>query len=169
MSNQQRLYIAYGSNLNLGQMERRCPTATVVGTAVLENYELLFRGSSDSAVATVEPKEGASVPVLLWNIRPGDEKNLDRYEGYPRLYGKERMTLTLGGREVEAMAYTITPGYEPGLPSAGYYGVIAEGYQSAGFDLSVLDAAVRRSAELMAAPMEELFRAGPHGGMRMGQ
>ena len=26
-----KLYIAYGSNLNLNQMHRRCPTATVVG------------------------------------------------------------------------------------------------------------------------------------------
>ena len=26
-----RLYIAYGSNLNLPQMEYRCPTAKVVG------------------------------------------------------------------------------------------------------------------------------------------
>ena len=28
-------YIAYGSNLNLRQMARRCPTAKVVGTALL--------------------------------------------------------------------------------------------------------------------------------------
>lgn len=156
MSNRKRLYIAYGSNLNLGQMERRCPTAMVVGTATLQNYELLFRGSSTSAVATVEPKEGARVPVLLWDIQPGDEKNLDRYEGYPRLYGKEKMTLTLGDQEVEAMAYIMTPGHEPGLPSAQYHGVIAEGYQSAGFDLTVLEAAVLRSAELMASPIEAL-------------
>ena len=27
-----KLYIAYGSNLNLEQMKRRCPTAEVVGT-----------------------------------------------------------------------------------------------------------------------------------------
>ncbi len=48
---QERLYIAYGSNLNLPQMGRRCPTAKVVGTSEIKNYELLFRG-----VATVEPK-----------------------------------------------------------------------------------------------------------------
>ena len=71
---QERLYIAYGSNLNLPQMERRCPTAKVVGTSEIKNYELLFRG-----VATVEPKEGASVPVLLWKIEALDEAALDRY------------------------------------------------------------------------------------------
>ena len=34
---QERLYIAYGSNLNLPQMERRCPTAKVVGTSEIKN------------------------------------------------------------------------------------------------------------------------------------
>lgn len=156
MSEKKRLYVAYGSNLNLSQMEWRCPTAEVVGTAVLPDYELLFRGSGDSAVATVEPRKGASVPILLWDIRPMDEKALDRYEGYPRLYEKETVTVSMGGEEVEAMAYVMTPGYEPGLPDQRYHDVIAEGYRSAGFDLSVLEAAVQRSAELMAAPMEEL-------------
>lgn len=156
MPDKKRLYVAYGSNLNLEQMERRCPTAKVVGTAELKDHELLFRGSSDSAVATVEPKEGASVPVLLWDIQPGDEKALDRYEGFPRLYGKEDMSVDMGDRTVEAMVYVMTPGREPGLPSELYYGIIQEGYRSAGFDPSVLEAAVQRSAELMAAPMEEL-------------
>ena len=38
-----KLYFAYGSNINLEQMDYRCPDATVVGPVVLENYELLFR------------------------------------------------------------------------------------------------------------------------------
>ena len=37
-----KLYFAYGSNINLEQMDYRCPDATVVGPVVLENYELLF-------------------------------------------------------------------------------------------------------------------------------
>ena len=37
------LYFAYGSNINLGQMEYRCPDASVVGPVVLEGWELLFR------------------------------------------------------------------------------------------------------------------------------
>ena len=37
-------YIAYGSNLNLKQMAMRCPTAKVVGRAMLKDYQLTFRG-----------------------------------------------------------------------------------------------------------------------------
>lgn len=35
-----KLYIAYGSNLNINQMKYRCPTAKLVGKGVVENYEL---------------------------------------------------------------------------------------------------------------------------------
>ena len=41
----ERLYFAYGSNINLEQMAIRCPAAQVVGPAVLDGYELLFRGN----------------------------------------------------------------------------------------------------------------------------
>ena len=35
-----KLYIAYGSNMDEEQMAFRCPTATLVGTAIVEGYEL---------------------------------------------------------------------------------------------------------------------------------
>lgn len=72
MNEKQRLYIAYGSNLNLEQMAFRCPTAKVVGKSELKDYELLFRGGRRGAVATVEPKEGSTVPVLIWEIQNRD-------------------------------------------------------------------------------------------------
>lgn len=44
-----RLYFAYGSNINLEQMAVRCPAALMVGPAVLDGYELLFRGNRRGA------------------------------------------------------------------------------------------------------------------------
>ena len=73
------LYFAYGSNINLGQMEYRCPDASVVGPVVLEGWELLFRRGG---FATIAPKEGETVQGLLWSITPECERSLDRYEGY---------------------------------------------------------------------------------------
>ena len=55
----ERLYIAYGSNLNLEQMKHRCPTAEVVGTSVLRGWQLRFRGGAYSTVATMS---GAKAP-----------------------------------------------------------------------------------------------------------
>ena len=39
----EKLYIAYGSNINLEQMAHRCPSSKVVGTAMLQGYELQFK------------------------------------------------------------------------------------------------------------------------------
>lgn len=141
---QKCLYIAYGSNLNLPQMERRCQTATVAGKSEIKGYELLFRG-----VATVEPKEGGSVPVLLWNIEPRDEAALDRYEGWPHLYRKEMMEVELEGEMVSAMVYVMNNGRYLGMPSQYYYDVIKEGYITAGFDTDVLEKALDRTEELL--------------------
>ncbi len=52
-----QLYVAYGSNLNIRQMKYRCPGAKLYSTGEIENYELQFEGHSDSAFATIAPKE----------------------------------------------------------------------------------------------------------------
>ena len=148
MSRKYKLYMAYGSNLNLYQMAYRCPTAQVAGQAVLKDYELLFRGRKRGAVATIEPREGSSVPVLLWKIREADEAALDLYEGYPRLYEKQRLQVEMKGKKVSAFAYTMTTGHVLGIPSNAYVNVIREGYEAAGFDQKVLDDAIDRAFEL---------------------
>ena len=139
-----RRYIAYGSNLNRAQMALRCPDAKVVGTGEIKDYELLFRGNRNGAVAT----------VLIWEISPRDEFNLDRYEGYPRLYGKEMLEVEMDGKREKMMAYTMTDGYAMGVPSEHYLATIRTGYQEAGFDEDVLMAGVEKSRERMKQEME---------------
>lgn len=147
-------YIAYGSNLNLEQMARRCPTAKVIGKGELKDYELLFRGHKNSAVATVEPKPGASVPVLIWDIGPEDEYHLNMYEGYPRLYGKEELPVETEDGLERIMAYTMNEGHEIGLPSTYYLDTITTGYLEAGFDVNRLMESVSHCKELLEQEME---------------
>jgi len=142
-----KVYLAYGSNLNLEQMAYRCPYATVLGAAELSGYKLLFRGDKNGAVATVEPTEDGSVPVLLWEITPRDEEALDRYEGYPHFYRKETVTVPLDGRPLEAMVYIMNEGHPLGIPSEYYLNTILEGYASAGFDRVILGKAVQDSGQ----------------------
>lgn len=147
------LYIAYGSNLNLEQMASRCPTARVAEASQLTGHRLLFRGARAGAVATVEPFDGGSVPVLVWEITPADEAALDRYEGFPFLYRKETLEVELGGKTVTAMAYIMNKEmpvgvYRPlGQPGAHYYSIILEGYKTAGFDTDILRKATIESVE----------------------
>ncbi len=81
-------YAAYGTNISVAQMAVRFPDARVYGRAELRDHELVFRGPSGSAVATVEPREGGAVPVLLWSSPGGTGWALDIYENWPVLRPK---------------------------------------------------------------------------------
>lgn len=129
-----KLYIAYGSNMNLEQMAYRCPTARVKGVGKIAGWKLTFRGADGSAVATIEPCKKGEVPVLLWEIEPSDEVALDRYEGYPWLYRKEIIPVIFENEAIEAMAYIMNEGRPIGTPSPRYYETIRQGYESAGLD-----------------------------------
>ena len=133
-----KIYLAYGSNLNLAQMDRRCPTAVILGRSVLKGYKLLFRGRKDNAVATVEPCKGSSVPVLLWEIYEEDEASLDIYEGHPKLYRKEIVKVKLDRKTVKAMMYVMNDGRPLGKPNPYYYNTILEGYRVCEFDPKIL-------------------------------
>lgn len=135
-----KYYLAYGSNLNKRQMKSRCPDAVPVGSCVVNDFELVFRG-----VATIEPKPGESVQCGIWKISPEDEKHLDVYEGYPRLYVKQDFRVSVKGKTVTAMAYVMTDGIRPkSPPSTGYLLTIAEGYDDFGLDDKPLTIAATR-------------------------
>ena len=128
----EKLYFAYGSNINLDQMAHRCPDATPVGPVMLENYKLLFRGMTNhGGVATIHPKHGSYVYGLMWKLTPECEKSLDHYEGYPHLYRKEQVTVfDAKGQEVPVMVYIMNDRYRsPSIPSDAYYLGIREGYR----------------------------------------
>ena len=131
------LYFAYGSNINLGQMDYRCPDASVVGPVFLDNYELLFRRGG---FATIAPKEGERVHGLLWSLTPQCERSLDRYEGYPRFYDKRKVTVRDSeGRSLSVMAYIMDGRFqEPMLPTPDYYNGILEGSRQNGLPVAAL-------------------------------
>lgn len=134
-----KLYIAYGSNLNVEQMAYRCPDALPVGRAVIRDYRLVFRG-----VLTIEPYKGGEVPVGIWSISKVDEANLDIYEGFPRLYRKETLRLNADmfygpTVSIDGIAYVMNEGRHPlAGPSEQYYNTCAEGYRRFGFDEALL-------------------------------
>lgn len=133
-SQKERLYIAYGSNLNTIQMSVRCPTAKIAGTATLKGWRLIFRN-----VATIERCAGHSVPVLIWKLQSRDELALDRYEGWPHLYPKETLRVTLNGKRRTAMAYIMNEDAHPySPPSRCYLETILQGYKDAHFDKGIL-------------------------------
>ena len=130
-----KFYLAYGSNLNVEQMKYRRPGAVMVCRTFLEDYRITFRRGCSTGVANIEPRKGSRVPVGIWSITHADEKSLDRYEGFPRLYRKQSFRVKLPDlRTVSAMAYIMTPGRSWGPPTPFYLHTIKQGYQDFHFD-----------------------------------
>ena len=138
-----RLFAAYGAGLNRTDMAKHCPTAKLIGSAVLKNYRLSFRGSKAGALATIEKARGGSVPTLLWEISPQDEAAIDRWIGVPELYRKATIKVRRDGILVDVLIYILNSGKPQNKPSAFYYSTLLEGYKAAGFDAKILKAAVR--------------------------
>lgn len=111
-------YIAYGSNTVQEQMAFRCPDARLIGTGYIAGAWLEFY-----LHATVE-KTGDQrnrVPVAVWEINDRDERSLDRYEGFPSYYIKERWPVHMSdGSQIEGMIY-IMKMIRQSPPHSAYY------------------------------------------------
>ena len=152
-----KLYLAYGSNLNLRQMAHRCPGAELLGYTYLENTRLIYRGSLSGYYLSIEDAAGRRVPCGVFRITPRDERSLDRYEGYPNFYGKVTykglplyaMDGTLRPGSIDAMAYRLPCSSPAGLPIPYYIRICREGYLDFGFDPAYLDQALAATKEEM--------------------
>jgi hypothetical protein len=118
------LYVAYGSNHNVVQMQARCPDAMPVLAGIMPDTRLVF-----SNVATVEPQQGARCPVSVWRVSRRDIAALDRYEGWPWTYGKRYTHVTVDGERCRAFYYVLRKPYTESPPSAYYYRCLQEGYE----------------------------------------
>jgi hypothetical protein len=148
-----KYYLAYGSNLNMAQMARRCPDAIPVGYATINNMQLLFKGSKTGSYLTVEKKYGSKVPVGVWAISDEDEMALDLYEGYPNFYYKQILKLRVydflhhKAQNVEALIYIMHEERLLGTPRQDYIDTCLEGYQRFGFDINYLRKALENSID----------------------
>lgn len=140
-----KLYWAYGSNLDIGAMQHRCPRAVPFCAFPLADVALVFR-----FVADVVGRRGSVTPGGLWWVSPECERSLDRYEGVAwgrgaGLYEKRYVTLDLGDGRVEDVLFykMLRAGISP--PSEAYLATIERGYEDFGLDKAWLDRAVADS------------------------
>ena len=116
-------YFAYGSNLCVLQMARRCPDAVNARPAVLGDHDWLI---NERGVATVEPFSGNQVHGVLWQISDHDLATLDSAEGVPVRYRRDRLTVHTNDGSSPAWVY-IDHRVTPGPPRAGYLPRIIDG------------------------------------------
>ena len=131
------LYFAYGSNLNLFQMKRRCKDSVFLKKYELKGYKLNFR--SKYRAADIEPKKNSIVPGALFEISKSDERKLDIYEDYPILYKK--IYFTYYGKKI--MTYTMSKKTNFRYPTERYLNVVKQGYKDCKLDKKFLIKALK--------------------------
>ena len=126
-------YFAYGSNLSLKQMKKRCPDSKPVSTAILPNYTMIFTGWSrqwHGGIATIRISPGAKVKGAIYEVSAGDLRLLDKYEDCPRTYDRINVrVITADDEYVEAVTYIKPRQSEETKPSQEYLVIIREGYR----------------------------------------
>jgi len=113
-----RLYFAYGSCMDY---EGRIQSSGFegferIGVARLEGYEFKMNKLAMDGVhvyANIIPSPEGNVYGVLYKITDQVEENyLNIREGYPRHYGKEMVTLSVGEKEYrQVLVYTAQPSY----------------------------------------------------------
>ena len=131
------LYFAYGSNLNLFQMKRRCKDSIFIKKYELKGYRLNFR--SKYRAADIEKSKNSLVPGALFEISKSDEKKLDVYEDYPILYKK--LYFTYYNKTV--MTYIMVNKTEFRYPTERYLNVVKRGYKDCKLDMKYLKIALQ--------------------------
>ncbi len=142
------LYAAYGSNMDPEQMRIRCPYSPFSGTGWLSDWRLTFGGEElgwEGALATLVEEPGSQVFLALYDINAADRIALDKWESADSgLYRTSRLRVSTLEGDVVAWTYVLN-GYEGGLPSARYLGLIAEGAEAAGAPVDYVSELRRRS------------------------
>jgi hypothetical protein len=116
-------------------MHQRCPHSPSRGPGWLEGWRLTFGGEDlgwEGSLATVVEEPGSRVFVMLWDVTQPDEETLDEIEfASTGLYNKIRVRVHSMDGTALAWLYVLD-GYEGGLPSARYLGVMADAAEGAG-------------------------------------
>jgi gamma-glutamylcyclotransferase (GGCT)/AIG2-like uncharacterized protein YtfP len=130
------LYFAYGSNLHHFQMKKRCKDSVFIKKINLKNFNLTFR--SKYRAADIEKKKNSIVSGALFEISKSDEKKLDVYEDFPKLYKKYYFYHF--GKKV--MTYIMTKKTPFRYPTERYLNIIKRGYKDCKIDKKYLNKAL---------------------------
>lgn len=73
-----KLYFAYGSNMDCGQMDGRCPGNERLGGAILRGHIWYLTSRTYASIRKSKPDY---VEGFLYRITDEDERELDNFEG----------------------------------------------------------------------------------------
>jgi gamma-glutamylcyclotransferase (GGCT)/AIG2-like uncharacterized protein YtfP len=127
-------YFGYGSNLDLSQMKRRCPSSKLISKGSLPGYRLTFNRFSNGwggGVADVIQDQDSKVWGLVFEISDSDLERLDRYEGYHKdqtsMYERWKAVIdTPNGQISDVWVYTVVEKQKFVSPTLEYSQIIKD-------------------------------------------
>ena len=132
-------YLAFGSNLSIKRMQKRCPSARVLNRYIVNNHKLTYGDGNGGrkGVATLLETEHCTVAAVLYEITGKDLLKLDRCEGVAVLkYARKSIILQHEHDDEHVNAFTyllLNPG-KPVLPDYEYWSKIETGLCQFEFD-----------------------------------
>ena len=122
------LHFAYGSNMSVPMMRRRCPAARLEGRALLAGYRVII---TREGYASILSAPGGRVHGVLWRLTPRDLAALNAYENLGELYRAVTMTVVGNRRRVAALVY-VGRSQARGRPRRGYMDIVTAAAREAG-------------------------------------
>jgi gamma-glutamylcyclotransferase (GGCT)/AIG2-like uncharacterized protein YtfP len=125
-------YFAYGSNMSVTRMIKRGVTPLSRTQGILNNYVLKFNKKSskgDWSFANIEESEGDAVEGIIFEIRESHLEKLDKFEGAPVHYRREKINVSSCGNKIECITYIAQNDYivEGLKPTDDYMKFLIEG------------------------------------------
>jgi gamma-glutamylcyclotransferase (GGCT)/AIG2-like uncharacterized protein YtfP len=118
--------LGYGALTDPVTMLERCPSAVYTGIGTLDDHELYIDRCS-----SVRPATGAVTKGVVWKINNKDMTALDGYEGYPYLYERKEVDISIDNRLVKVWVYYYALDFKGAAEPASnnYYKTCKQGYQ----------------------------------------
>lgn len=100
-------YFAYGSNMNFERLKNRDCSASRLGRAFLNGYELIFNKIAHNkpgiSYANIQENENLIVEGVLYTLDSLDL--LDKFEGYPKQYFRKEIEIDFENKKINAWTY----------------------------------------------------------------
>jgi len=157
------LYFAYGANMDVEAMARRCPRSEPLGPARLMRHRLAIM--REGWLTATRDANGA-VDGVLWRVALADVGALDRYEGLADgLYAKAAQPVVVAGGAKRALIY-FGANDGPGVARADYIATVLAAARRWGLPGAAIARLERFAAEASAAPRPNPSPASGRGPIR---
>jgi gamma-glutamylcyclotransferase len=125
-------YFTYGSNMSISRIIKRGISPSTGNVGILKGWELKFNkkaSAGDWSFANIMENKESSVEGIVFGITEEELKLLDKFEGAPKHYRREKVNVLSRGELVECITYIAQEEHiKEGLfPTEEYLGFLIDG------------------------------------------